>query len=91
MANIKSAKKRILQNSIRRLRNRGRKSEMRGEIKRFRKLVEDGQLNEAKALLGEVYSVIDRTAVKGTIHSNTAARYKSSLAQLLRRETVAAG
>jgi small subunit ribosomal protein S20 len=64
---------------------------MRSEIKRFRKLVQDGQFDEAKGRLGKVYSAIDRTAGKGTIHANTAARYKSRLAQLLRRETTAAG
>lgn len=91
MANIKSAKKRMRQNVIRRLRNRSRKGKMRNEIRTFRKLVEEGQLEEAKARLGTVYSVIDRTASKGSIHSNTAARYKSRLAQLLRRQTAAAG
>ena len=91
MANIKSAKKRIRQNIVQRLRNRGRKSKMRSEIRNFRKLVQEGQFDEAKDLLSKVYSVIDRTARKGSIHSNTAARYKSRLAQLLRKETAAAG
>ena len=34
---------------------------------------------QAEALLPEVVSVIDRTAKKGVIHKNMAARYKSKL------------
>ena len=83
MPNIKSAAKRMRQNSERRLLNRSKRSRMRTQIKRIRQLVEDGQLDEARALLPSVYSVIDRTAQKGVIQANTAARYKSRLAKKL--------
>jgi small subunit ribosomal protein S20 len=56
---------------------------MRTEIKRFRSLVENGKVDEAREILPAVYSVIDRTAQKGVIHRNTAARYKSRLAAQL--------
>lgn len=89
MPNIESAKKRMRQNVIQRQRNKSRLSRMRTEVKRFRKLVEANQLDEARAALSSVYSVIDKTSQKGTIHANTAARYKSRLAQLLERAAVA--
>ena len=86
MPNIKSAKKRMRQNVVRRLRNRGRISRMRTEIRRFREMVVDKKMGDAKVQLGEVYSVIDKTAQSGVIHRNAGARYKSRLIKLLRPE-----
>ena len=83
MPNIRSAKKRMRQNTVRRLRNRVARSEMRTEVKRFRKLVAEEKLDDARSQLTRVYSVIDRTAQKGSIHRNTGARYKSRLGRLL--------
>ena len=83
MPNIKSAIKRMRQDRVRRVLNRSRRSEMRTQIKRFRRLVAGGQIDEARSLLPAVFSVIDRTARKGSIHRNTAARYKSRLAKTL--------
>jgi small subunit ribosomal protein S20 len=83
MPNVKSAEKRMRQNERRKNNNRRRRSEMRTEIKRFRQLVSDKKGDDARAVLKEVYAVIDRTAQHGVIHSNTAARYKSRLARHL--------
>jgi small subunit ribosomal protein S20 len=81
MPNIKSAVKRMRQNRERRILNRSARSRMRTEIKRFRQLVQEGKSEEARALLPTVFSVIDKTARKGKIHANTAARYKSRLSK----------
>jgi len=83
MPNIRSAKKRMRQNPVRRLRNKVARSEMRTEVKRLRKLVAEEKLDDARSQLTRVYSVIDRTAQKGSIHRNTGARYKSRLGRLL--------
>ncbi len=83
MPNIKSAVKRMRQNRERRILNRSARSRMRTEIKRFRQLVQEGKSDEARALLPTVFSVIDKTARKGKIHANTAARYKSRLSKTL--------
>lgn len=83
MPNVKSAEKRMRQNERRKNNNRRRRSEMRTEIKRFRQLVSDKKVDDARAVLKVVYAVIDRTAQHGVIHSNTAARYKSRLARHL--------
>lgn len=89
MPNIKSAVKRMRQNEVRRQRNRSRNSEMRTAIKKLRGLLSEGQMDEARALLPDVYAVIDRTAQMGTIHANTAARYKSRLARRVNGEVTA--
>ena len=83
MPNVKSAEKRMRQSEGRRENNRRRRSEMRTEIKRFRQLLSDKKVDDAREVLKEVYAVIDRTAQKGVIHSNTAARYKSRLTKAL--------
>lgn len=79
MANIKSAKKRILTNEKAREHNRKFRSRMRTAIKRLRTAIEGGAADEAKELLPGTLKVIDETAQKGVIHDNTAARYKSRL------------
>ncbi|UCF36168.1 MAG: 30S ribosomal protein S20 [Acidobacteriota bacterium] len=83
MPNIKSAVKRMRQNDVRRLRNRSRRSAMRSQIKRYRQLIQDGQKEQAQSMLPAVYAIIDRTAQKGAIRANTAARYKSRLTKQL--------
>ena len=55
MPNIKSAKKRMRQDVVRRLRNRGRISRMRTEIRRFREMVTDKKIDDATVHLREVY------------------------------------
>ena len=79
MSNTRSAAKKIRQNAKRRLRNRGVRGYMRSQIRKFRELLKDENTEDAGKMLGKIYSVIDRTARKGVIHSNTAARYKSRL------------
>ena len=86
MPNIKSAEKRMRQNPVRRARNRQRKAMMRTEIKRLRRLIEEGKLDEARSLLPRVYEIIDKTAQRGVIHRNTADRYKSRLTLQLNRQ-----
>jgi len=79
MANIKSAQKRAVQSEERRGRNASLRSRMRTAVKRVRKAIEAGDKAQARAVLGEVASVIDSTATKGIVHPNAAARYKSRL------------
>lgn len=81
MANTKSAEKRNRQNIKRREHNRAHRSRLRTAIKRLRTAVASGNAAEAQALLPETLGVIDATAQKGVIHTNTASRYKSRLAK----------
>lgn len=83
MPNIKSAAKRMRQNEKRRLRNRGVRGRMRTQIKKFRQLLKEEKIEDARNMLQDLYSVIDKTVSKGVIHANTAARYKSRLTKHL--------
>ncbi|HVT17347.1 MAG TPA: 30S ribosomal protein S20 [Thermoanaerobaculia bacterium] len=79
MANTKSAEKRNRQNSQARDRNRGQRSRLRTAIKRLRGALASGDAAKAAELLPATLSVIDATAQKKVIHTNTASRYKSRL------------
>ncbi|HNQ78299.1 MAG TPA: 30S ribosomal protein S20 [Acidobacteriota bacterium] len=84
MANHKSAEKRARQSEKRNARNRLAKGQMKGVTKKFRSLLEENKVEEARKILPEVYSVIDRTEKKGVIHAKTAARCKSRLAKKIK-------
>lgn len=71
MPNLASAKKRLRQNSKRKLVNQIVKTRIKNETK---KALESGELTAAA-------SQIDRAAAKGIIHKNAAARRKSRLAK----------
>jgi small subunit ribosomal protein S20 len=79
MANHKSAEKRARQAERRNEANRRNRSHLRTEIKRLRAAIASGNREEAKTLLIETVSVIDKSIQKGIIHHNAAARYKSRL------------
>ncbi|MBX9738203.1 MAG: 30S ribosomal protein S20 [Phycisphaerales bacterium] len=79
MAHSLSAKKRIRQNEKRNARNRWRKATMRDAIKDLTDKILHAPLVEAEAALKTAAQIIDRTAQKGTIHKNQAARRKSRL------------
>ncbi len=82
MPNSKSAAKRLRQSLVRRDRNRARRTRMRTII---RKLRAAESYDSAKAMLPEVFSVIDKTAKTGVVHKNTANRQKSRLSQLVEK------
>ena len=81
MANTKSAEKRQRQSVERRAHNRSQRSRMRTAIKELRSAVERGEAKAAQDLLGPTLRLVDRTASKGVIQANTAARYKSRLSK----------
>ena len=63
--------------------NRELRAKLRTGLKSIRAAVEAGKKDEAKAMLGPTFSVIDKMSGKGIIHDNAAARYKSRLAKSL--------
>ena len=83
MANSAQAIKRARQNKKSALRNRSQHSGLRTAIKKFLKavLTKDEQ---AAATFPKVASLIDKTATKGIIHRNKAARLKSRLSSKLK-------
>ena len=79
MANHKSAEKRVRQTVRRNEVNRRNRSRLRTQIKSLRAAIEAGNQDEAKTLLAQTVSVIDKAIQKGVLHRNAAARYKSRL------------
>jgi small subunit ribosomal protein S20 len=79
VANTQSAKKQI-RNSYRKwLRNRYVKGQMRGAVRMVKQAIETGDYDEAKNLMPQAASQLDKAARKKIIHPNTAARMKSRL------------
>jgi small subunit ribosomal protein S20 len=81
MANHPSAVKRHRQSQHRRLINQMNRHKLKTQIKRLRAALTSGKPEEAKTLLPETLSIIDRSVQKGVIKKNTARRYKSRLAK----------
>ena len=79
MANHKSAMKRTRQSEIRNLRNRTNKSKMKTAIKAVFAAIEEQSVEKAQAALRAAIPVIDRVAVKGSLHKNTTSRTVSRL------------
>lgn len=83
MANIKSAKKRILVNRTKYERNKAVKSEVKTAIKRVEEAVANKNADEAKAAFTAATKLIDSACSKGVYHKNNAARKVSRLAKLV--------
>ena len=81
MANIKSAKKRILVNPTKADRNKAIKSAVKTAIKKVRVAIEANDQEAAKAALINATAVINKAASKGVYHKNNAARKISRLAK----------
>ena len=81
MANIKSAKKRILVNNKKNLRNRSIKSALKTVLKKFNTAVAEGNEELAASMLPAVISAVDKAAAKGVMHKNAANRKKAELSK----------
>jgi len=79
MANIKSAKKRVLVAEKNRLRNVAWKSSIKTAVKKVLTLAAEGDKKELDAAMSKVYQLCDKAVGKGILHKNTAARRKSRL------------
>ncbi|MCF7954088.1 MAG: 30S ribosomal protein S20 [Spirochaetales bacterium] len=75
----RSAEKRARQSEARRIRNRSAKSKIKGASRKFYEAVSEKNSEAAQEQLKEVISLLDKYAVKGILHKNTAARRKSRL------------
>ena len=79
MANIKSAKKRILVTETKTARNKAIKSKVKTYVKKVETAVAKKDAETAKAALKEAISVINKAGSKGVYHKNTCARKISRL------------
>ena len=80
MANIKSAKKRILTSSKKAEANKAVRTGVKSVIKNVRTAVESGVKAAAQDALKKAEAAIDKAATKGVLHKNTAANKVSKLA-----------
>ncbi len=83
MANIKSAKKRVLVIAKKTAINKARKSALKTAEKKVLAAVVAGDADAAKAAFVEAETKLMKVASKGTIHKNKAARKVSRLAKRL--------
>lgn len=79
MANIKSAKKRILVTETRTARNKATKSKVKTCMKKVEAAVEKNDRDAANEALTVAISEISKAANKGVYHKNNAARKISRL------------
>ena len=77
MANIKSAKKRILVNRTKALRNQMLKSQLKTTIKKFNAAVDSGDKNAASEMYKLAVKKVDQAVAHGILHKNNAAHKKS--------------
>ena len=79
MANIKSAKNRILVNDTKAARNKAIRSSVKTAIKKVDAAVAAGDKTLAQANLKNAITAMDKAASKGVYHKNTTSRKISRL------------
>ena len=81
MANIKSAKKRILTSNKKAEANKAVKTGVKTAVKKVNAAVESGDKAAAQEALKAASSTINRAASKGVLHKNNAARKVARLSE----------
>ena len=79
MANHFSALKRARQTERRTARNRANTSALRTQLRDLRESIAKGDKGAAEQVYRKTVSALDKAIQKGTLHENTASRYKSRL------------
>ena len=82
MPNIKSAKKRVITSAKKCDQNTVVTSSMRTAIKKFERVVKEGNKEEASNNLNIAVQRIDKAMSSGLVHKNKAARLKSRLTKM---------
>ncbi|MDO4648688.1 MAG: 30S ribosomal protein S20 [Eubacteriales bacterium] len=83
MANIKSAKKRVIVNATKAARNKSIRSEVKTSIKKVEAAVASNDKAAAEAALKEATATISKATSKGVYHKNNCARKVSRLNKLV--------
>ena len=79
MPNIKSSKKDVLSSKIAYEKNKADKSALKTSVKKFEAALAEGDRAAAEVAYKAAVQKVDRAALKGLMHKNTAARKKSSM------------
>ncbi len=85
MANIKSAKKRVLIAEANRQRNVAFKTSIKTAVKKALALATSEDKEALNASIAKVYQLCDKAVSKGILHKNTAARKKSRLVLAIKK------
>lgn len=85
MANIKSAKKRILTAERNRIKNVAFKTSIKTALKKVLELATSKDKEALNAAISRAYQLCDKAVSKGVLHKNTAARKKSRLVLAVKR------
>ena len=83
MAQHKSALKRVRQTIKCTAQKRSQRADLRTVIKKFRLILDGGNMEKASEAYSGVQKNIDKAVTKGILHKRTGARYKSRLALYL--------
>jgi small subunit ribosomal protein S20 len=83
MANHFSALKRARQTEKRSARNRNNTSRLRTALRDLRESLAKGDKTAAEQVFRQTVSALDKAIQKGSLHKNTASRYKSRLSARL--------
>ena len=81
MPNIKSSEKSMKKDAARNRRNNMRKSLLKTSLRKFQAAVAAGDPEKVREVLLQTTRIIDKSASKGVIHRNAAARRKSRLSK----------
>ena len=85
MANIKSAKKRVLIAEANRVRNVSFKTSIKTAVKKALALATGEDKDALNSAVSKVYQLCDKAVSKGILHKNTAARKKSRLVLAIKK------
>ena len=85
MANIKSAKKRVLVTKVRTERNKAIKSGVKTAVKKVYAAIDAKDKEEAAKDLTEATATIDKATSKGVYHKNTSSRKVSRLTKAVNK------
>ncbi len=85
MANIKSAKKRVLIAERNRIRNVAFKTSIKTALKKVLELAKADDTEALNSAISKAYQLCDKAVSKGVLHKNTAARKKSRIVLAVKR------
>lgn len=81
----KSAKKALRQSQKRRTHNIQKRKTIKELVKKIKQLVAEKKNSEAKALLPQIYKLLDKAAKTNLVKKNTSNRKKSRITKMINR------
>jgi len=81
----KSAKKELRGSLVKKSMNDRNKKNVKESFKKIEKLLKEDKKEEAKKVLSDFYSSIDKAAKRGVIKKNTASRKKSRVTKMINK------